>query len=236
MTEATQQYQHAAVVSVGGSLIVPDEIDTEFLSQFRQLVTSFVREGRRFFVIAGGGKTARRYQAGLAGVRETDNDDLDWIGIHATRLNAQLLKNVFGEEAYSDVVLDPREATRSDKPVTVGAGWKPGCSTDYDAVLMAEAVGADTVINLSNIDYVYTKDPKQHDDAEKIVETDWPSFRAILPEEWDPGLNAPFDPVAAREAESAGLEVALLNGADPENVGRYLRHENYVGTVIRPSV
>ena len=223
------------VVSVGGSLIIPDEVDTTFLSHFKELSKALVEDGKRLFLIAGGGKTARRYQAGLSGVREATNEDLDWIGIHATRLNAQLLKNIFGELAHEEVVLDPHDATRSDSPITVGAGWKPGCSTDYDAVLMAETVQASTIINLSNIDYVYNKDPKQYDDAEKIVETTWPAFRDLLPGEWDPGLNAPFDPVAAEQAEADGLEVALLNGENPDNIRQYIQGNDYIGTVIRPA-
>jgi uridylate kinase len=225
----------SVVISVGGSLIVPDDIDTEFLTQFRDLVYAFVDEGKRFFIIAGGGKTARRYQAGLKEVRETDVTDLDWIGIHATRLNAQLLKNIFADTVYEEMILDPRQAVHSQHSVTVGAGWEPGCSTDYDAVVMAETVGAGKVVNLSNIDYVYDRDPKQYDDAQKITETDWPSFRALLPDEWNPGLNAPFDPVAAKEAEANNIEVALLNGDDPDNIRQYLHREEYIGTVVRPA-
>lgn len=232
---SSQSYSDAIVISLGGSLIVPDEIDTAFLNKFRDLVTSFVDEGRRFFVIAGGGKVCRRYQGALKELREVTSDDLDWLGIHVTRLNAQFIKNVFGDQAHEEVILNPEYATASDKPVTVGAGWKPGCSTDYDAVLMAQTVGASKLINLSNIDYVYDKDPKKYDDAEKITATTWPEFRKILPDEWDPGLNAPFDPVAAKEAEESDIEVALLNGEDPDNIRKYINQEEYVGTVIRPS-
>jgi len=221
------------VISVGGSLIVPDAIDTSFLQQFRGLIESFVDDGKRFFIVAGGGKTCRRYQAALEEVRDVTDEELDWIGIRATRLNGHLMIQTFGELACADI-LHPLEVERSDKSVTVSAGLEPGCSTDYRAVQIAEHIGAAKFINLSNIDYVYTKDPKRHDDAEKITETDWSSFRELLPSEWDPGLNTPFDPVAAQKADELSLEVAFLNGEDPENIRHYINQEEYGGTVIRP--
>lgn len=228
------QYDDTIVISLGGSLIVPDQIDTAFLTKFRELVESFVEDGKRFFIITGGGKVCRRYQGALQEIRDVVNDELDWLGIHVTRLNAQLVRHIFGDLAYDHIVLDPADGAHSDKPVTIGAGWKPGCSTDYDAVAVAREVGAGKVINLSNIDYVYTKDPKKYADAEKIVETTWPAFRDLLPDEWDPGLNTPFDPLAAAEAEKYDIEVALLNGEDPDNIRKYINREDYIGTVIAP--
>jgi len=232
MTDVT--YSDAIVISLGGSLVVPDSIDHQFLRQFRDFVYSFVNQGKRFFLIVGGGKTARRYQQGLMNVCDTTPEDLDWIGIHATRLNAQLVKTMFGDMVHDTIITDPSEAQKSTQPITVGAGWKPGCSTDYDAVLMAQAVDARVLINLSNIDYVYDKDPKQYPDAKKITEITWTDFRELLPAEWKPGLNTPFDPLAVETAESLGLEVALLNGDNPDNIRKYITRDTYIGTVITP--
>ncbi|MDP1760446.1 MAG: UMP kinase [Candidatus Woesebacteria bacterium] len=220
------------VVSVGGSLIVPDQIDTDFLTRFKVLILDKVEKGLTFSIIAGGGKTARRYQDAAHAVTPLSRHDLDWIGIHATRLNAQLLRNIFVGYAHSEVIHNPTVDIHADEPVIIAAGWQPGCSTDYDAVLMAKNLGAMRLVNLSNIDYVYGKDPKKYPDAKKIEKISWPEFRGIIPDHWDPGLSSPFDPIAAKEAESLGLEVAIINGAKLEEFSNYLDGKPFIGTII----
>lgn len=221
------------VISLGGSLIVPDDVDTKFLDAFRALVRDYAAKGFRFVLIAGGGRVCRRYQDALKTLSSPDNDTLDWLGIHTTRLNAQFVRLAFGDLAHDEIVIDPYQVPKTDKPVIVGAGWKPGWSTDYDAVVIAGQVGAGRVANLSNIDYAYTKDPRKFADATPIKSASWAEFRALLPEEWDPGLNAPFDPIAAKEAEALGLEVAIMNGGNIDNFKTYLDGGEFIGTTIK---
>ena len=221
------------VVSVGGSLIVPDAIDGSFLTRFRSLILNQTRAGLSFFIIAGGGKLARRYQEAAHEVRgDLDREDLDWMGIHATRLNAHLLRTVFHEEAQARIVKNPTRRIATKNSVVVGAGWKPGWSTDYCAVMAAKNLGAKKLVNLSNIDYVYTADPRKDPTATKIEKISWTEFRKLIPNEWDPGLSSPFDPVAAKEAEALGIEVAIINGAKLEEFEKYLKGEPFVGTTI----
>ena len=88
--------------------------------------------------------------------------ELDWLGISATRFNAYLVKTIFKNLTYREIIADPTKKIRmKNEKVIVAAGWKPGCSTDYDAVLLAKNLGVKTLINLTNIDYVYDKDPKK---------------------------------------------------------------------------
>jgi uridylate kinase len=221
------------VVSVGGSLIVPDAIDTGFLASFKALILEKVQRGFTFTIIAGGGKTARRYQEAAQSVTSSLSQvDLDWIGIHSTRLNAQLFRDIFVGYAHPQVITNPTIDIDADEPIIIAAGWQPGCSTDYDAVLMAKNIGATRLVNLSNIDYVYTADPKKNPGARKIEKISWAEFRKIIPEKWDPGLSSPFDPVAAKEAESLGLEVAIINGNTLEEFSKFLDDKPFVGTVI----
>lgn len=220
------------VVSVGGSLIVPDGIDTEFLSRLKTLVLEKVQRGFSFTIIAGGGKTARRYQEAAHIVTPLSRQDIDWIGIHGTRMNAQLLRNVFVGYAHPQVIKNPTIDIEADEPIIIAAGWQPGWSTDYCAALMAKNIGAKRLVNLSNIDYVYSSDPNKNPDAEKIEKISWEAFRKLIPAEWDPGLSSPFDPIAAKEAETLGLEVAIINGAHLEEFSHYLDDQPFVGTVI----
>lgn len=221
------------VVSVGGSLIVPDGIDTSFLKNFRELLLREITNGKSFYIIAGGGKTARRYQQAADEVRGgLPSEDSDWLGIHSTRLNAHLMRTLFLEEAQSRIVKNPTRGLRPTKSIIVGAGWKPGNSTDYCAVMAAKKLGAKKLVNLSNIDYVYDKDPRQHPDAQKIERISWTDFRELIPKEWDPGLSSPFDPVAAKEAQASHMEVAIINGGKLGEFENYLEGKSFAGTVI----
>ncbi len=222
------------VVSVGGSLIVPDGIDTEFLKNFRALLLRKVQTGTSFYIIAGGGRLSRNYQEAVKTIRDGNfsQEDSDWLGIHATRLNAQLLRSVFIEEAQARIVKNPTKSIRGNSSIIVGAGWKPGNSTDYCAVMAAKKLGAKKLVNLSNIDYVYTADPRKDPNATKIETINWTDFRELIPKEWDPGLSSPFDPVAAREAHASHLEVAIINGSKLAEFENYLDGKPFAGTTI----
>lgn len=221
------------VVSVGGSLIVPESIDVSFLKRFRELVVSKTREGFSFFIITGGGRTARNYQKAVEEVRgDLTRDDIDWLGIHSSRLNAHLMRAVFMDEAQARIVKNPSRRIKGKMPVIIGAGWKPGFSTDYCAVVAAKSLGAKKLVNLSNISHVYTADPKKDPTATPIEEIGWGDFRKLIPDAWDPGLSSPFDPVAAKEAEKLGLEVAIMNGETLGEFDNYLTGQSFTGTVI----
>ncbi len=211
-------------------MIVPTGIDTQFLSNFRALISQKIDEGFSFYVITGGGKLARDARdAALAVNPSATNEDLDWVGIAATRVNAEMMRALFGNAA--PIILDTTQAP-AEAPLHIAGGVRPGNSSDWAAVQAAKAVGARKLVNLSNIDYVYTADPRTNPDATKIEKTTWAEFRKLIPSEWDPGLSSPFDPIAAKEAEEMGLEVAVINGAKLEEFSNYLEGKPFVGTVI----
>ena len=233
MLRIIKQKREHVVVSVGGSLIVPDGIDIPFLKKFRAVLLQKIREGFSFYIITGGGKTARRYQDAATEVRgEVMREDVDWLGIHSTRLNAHLLRTIFFDEAQSRIVKNPTRSITPRAHIIIGAGWKPGWSTDYCAVLAAKKIGAKKLVNLSNIDYVYDSDPKKNPEAKKIEKIGWSDFRKLIPEHWDPGLSSPFDPIAAKEAEHLNLEVAIMNGGNLDQFENYLSNRPFNGTTI----
>ncbi|MDD4988911.1 MAG: UMP kinase [Candidatus Pacebacteria bacterium] len=220
------------ILSVGGSLLAPEGIDVDFIKKFKDLIVRHTENGERFAIIAGGGKTARVYQEGARAISKISAEDADWVGIFGTKLNAQLLRAVFAPLAGKRIIDDPSAPIDFKEKVIIGAGYEPGWSSDMDAVLIAKNLGAKKLVNLSNIDYVYDKDPRKNPDAKKIEEISWRDFRKIIPEKWDPGLNSPFDPNAAKEAEKMGLEVAVMNGKNLENLDAYLLGASYQGTRI----
>jgi len=222
--------QEIIIISLGGSLIVPEGIDVTFLDAFKKFIFS---RPERFVIITGGGRTARTYQAAIKTMGDLNAEDADWIGIHSTRLNAHLVRTIFRNYAHPEIVFDPTKRVSFKEKILVAAGWKPGCSTDYDAVLLAKQLKVKRLINLSNIDYVYTKDPNKFADAKRIEKISWKDFRKIVGDRWDPGLNAPFDPIASKEAERLKLEVAIMNGRNLANVSVYLNGKKFTGTIIK---
>lgn len=220
------------IISLGGSIVVPDVPDPDFINVFKSLILKEVEKGKRFVIIVGGGKTCRNYQDALSKTINATTTDLDWIGIYATRLNAELIRMSFREQTPDEIVLDPSVLPSFTKSIIIGAGWKPGWSTDYDAVMMAQQLGAKKIINLSNTDYAYDKDPKKYPDAKKLENISWAEYRALIPKEWNSGLNTPFDPVASELAEKEGITVITMNGRQIDNLAKCLNGEKFLGTVI----
>lgn len=232
-------YSETVILSLGGSLIVPNGgIDTNFLKTFSDFIRHQIAENkRRFFIIAGGGATARNYiEAGTAVVGHTlSNEDKDWLGIHATRLNAHLVRTIFRDIAYHRFIKHyDRDYDIANEPIIVCSGWKPGWSTDYCAVLIAEKYKGKSIINMSNIDKVYDKDPRKFTDAKPLDQINWEYLEKLVGDKWVPGLNAPFDPIAIKKAKELGLTVIILNGRNIYNLERALSGKHFVGTTITP--
>lgn len=223
-----------AILSLGGSLVAPtSEPDAKFLSEFRSLIRKLTAKGYQFFLIVGGGWVSRHYRdAAKALLSSVSSEDLDWLGIKATQLNALLVKTVFGELAEEKVIEDYEADLPVSRPVVVGSGWRPGCSSDFEAVVMAEKNQVQEIINLTNTDYVYRTDPKTDPRAQPIKEISWTEYRQMIGGYWTPGLSVPFDPVASQKAQSLGLTVKILNGKKLENLEKCLRGKAFVGTVI----
>jgi len=224
------------VLSLGGSIVAPDLPDTGFLTEFSALVRSWLSEdhSRKLIMVVGGGGPARSWQNAYRTICPGENNEqADWIGIMATRLNAQLLRALFSDICPAEVIYDPTQVDVFSGRILVAAGWKPGFSTDNDAVLLAERFNADTVINLSNIAKVYTDDPRTNPDAKPIDEISWSDFRKLVGDEWIPGKNIPFDPVASQHAQKSGLTVICAAGRDIENLRAILNKEPFTGTIIR---
>ncbi len=219
------------VLSVGGSLIYPtDGLDLKFINSFGNFLGEQINLGHRFLLVTGGGQGARNYISAAQKLK-IDKQDQDWLGIASTRQNALLLKGFFKARAYPEIITEPNIKIECRHKIIIAGGWRPGRSTDYVAVSLAKTYGADKVINLSNINYVYDKDPKISG-AKKIKKMTWTDFRKIVGNKWAPGINAPFDPVAARLAQTYGLTVVVLNGRKINNLKQCLNKQKFVGTVI----
>ncbi|MCK5086338.1 MAG: hypothetical protein KAQ90_02405, partial [Melioribacteraceae bacterium] len=110
------------VLSLGGSLIVPDEVDYKFVKEFKKLIEKKVSEGNKFIIVCGGGGLNRKYNEAGKKIRKLSNEELDWIGIHATRYNAQFIRIMFGDLVYREIIIDPHKKIITRKPIIIGAG------------------------------------------------------------------------------------------------------------------
>ena len=229
------------ILSVGGSIIVPEKPDTTFLSEFVSMCISWLKSDKnnRLILVAGGGAPARVYQNAYNEVAEKTGlgaqaNSADWIGIMATRINAQLLKACFGDYCKNDVVYNPTsENLAFDGQVLVASGWKPGFSTDTDAVYLGEKFDGKTIVNLSNIEKVYTDDPRKNPDAKPLDTITWTDFRKMVGDEWTPGKNCPFDPIASKKAQKLGMTVICAGGKNIANIKAILEDKEYIGTTIQ---
>ena len=230
-------YQEKYVISVGGSLIVPNSgINTDFLKRFNIFIRTQLAKhpNRQFFLVTGGGATCRHYRDAALSVvgHELTAEDQDWLGIHSSRLNAHLVRTIFQDIAHPNIIKHYDIIRKVQEPVVVAAGWRPGWSTDYCAVLLCADYQVTTVLNLSNINQVYDKDPNKFPDAKPIEKMSRDEMRVLVGDEWKPGMHAPFDPVAAKKAEDLGVKVVVVNGADFENLENCIEDRDFVGTVI----
>ena len=223
------------ILDLGGSIVAPDNIDTTFIKEFKKFLVEWLEadSSRKAILIIGGGGAARKYQTAY---REIDDnpthDDQDWIGIAATRLNGQLLKGVFKDYCKDDVIINPETDGEFKGRVMIAAGWKPGFSTDYDSVVLAKRFSAKRVLSLSNIAKIYTDDPNTNPEAKPVDNMSWDEYKLLCGDEWTPGKNIPFDPVATKLAAELGLKVIAAAGKDLNNLKKIFNEEEFFGTTI----
>ncbi len=224
------------VISLGGSIVSPrvGKVNINFLKKFRKLILKFLKKGFRFIVIVGGGKTCRFYQSAASKIVKLPNDDKDWLGIHTTRLNAHLLRTIFRKVAYPVILDDPKKPLKNNWKLLVAAGWRPGWSTDYIAVMLARRFKIKELVNAGDVSFIYDKDPDKCKDAKPFKKILWPDYRKIISARWAPGLSTPFDPVAAKLAEKLKIRVFIVKGTEIKNFERLFLGKKFRGTIIMP--
>jgi uridylate kinase len=229
-------YKETVVLKLGGSLIYPNGgLDIAYIKKFYNFIRQQVAEKkRRFFILIGGGELSRRYRDAGAEItgRKLESNDLDWLGIHATRLNAHLFRTIFRDLTHPVIIKKYEFIQKPDKPIVIAAGWKPGWSTDYGATVLAQDYRIEKIIKMSNVDYIYDKDPRKYQNAKPFKKLSWGKYRELNGEGWVPGHHAPLDSSAAKLASELKIKVYYVNGKNIENVSKALDGKRFVGTVI----
>ncbi len=220
------------VISLGGSIVASAEI--EFIRDISKIIRREA-EKRRVFIVAGGGKTAREY---ISKARELGADEsfLDEIGISATYLNAYLLMAALSPDSAPSIPKSFEEAMILSKsyPIVVMGGTHPGHTTDAVAAMLAERLGADTLIDATSVNGVYTDDPIKNPNAKRI---DRMTHRELIDlimasASGGAGSNIIIDPMAAKIAERSSITLYVLNGRDLEAFERAIKGRRFDGTVV----
>ncbi len=222
------------VLSVGGSVFRTGEDDVRYLGRLADLLRRIGRR-RPLAVTVGGGRTAREYisigrELGLTEI------ELDEVGIDVTRLHARLLAGRIGPPTPSHPPATLAQAVlelRHGSPVVLG-GTEPGHTTDGVAALLAVRLRAARLVNATNVDALYDRDPKLDAKARPIRRIAWPKFREMVHEQsgGHAGEQFLFDRLAADQLARVRLPTAIVFGRDLPNLEKAMTGRPFLGTEI----
>ncbi len=223
------------VISIGGSLLTK-ELSAENFRKYADVLLRLKRDGHKIIAVCGGGKVARDYRD-IAKNFTTDREQLDFIGIMATHLNAATFAAALGKHGYllrwKSLKYALSEVKKVfGKKIVVAAGYDTGFSTDYDATKLAEVVNADLLINASNVNGVYSDDPRKNPAAKKFSKLTHGEFLKIISKNpQKPGEYRLFDLPAAKLIKKLKLKTISIDGSDPQEILRATKGR-HVGTTI----
>jgi len=221
------------VIRVGGS-VVASPPNPVLIGRYADLLKDLKKQGHEVVAVVGGGALARDFIK-IAGELGLDEAKRDWAAIHVSRLFAQLFVMRLGEAGCGIVPVSLDEAfgcLKHGKIVVMG-GLKPGMTTDAVAAMVSERIKADLLVKASDVDGVFTKDPKKHPDAKKIDELDFDDLSRLFEEnKHKAGIHQILDPEAVKILEKRKMRMVVVNGFKPENVLLAVKGEK-VGTTIR---
>lgn len=223
------------VLKIGGSIIKGEneKLDLKIIGEYAAIIKRIIGEGYSVMVVVGGGALAREYVNYMRSLGASEAL-CDEVGIDCARLNGMILIAALKDAAYPYPVQNFREALKllSLNKVLVLGGVQPGQSTNAVAALLAETVSADYLINLTNVDGVYDKNPLKHGDAKLLREVTTSELERILSAEPVGAGEYPlFDPLAIRIIRRSGIPTWIVNGKNPENILKLLKGER-IGTRI----
>jgi len=221
------------VLSLGGSLIIPDDIDLNFLRKFRQVILNNASK-YKFVIVCGGGSIARKYINALK--EENKNNYIQSLaGISATRMNARFMSYLFNfdpEKGIPHDMQDVKNLLKTRDIIFCGAlRYAPNQTSDATAVKLAAFLGT-PFINLTNVKGLYDKNPKEAKNAKFIPRASISEFAKIvfsIPSR--PGMHAPVDHTAMEIIKKHNIRTYIL-GKDTKQLNNLLKGKSFIGTII----
>ncbi|MFH0711526.1 MAG: hypothetical protein V1889_00175 [archaeon] len=220
------------VISLGGSRIVPDDVDDKFLVRFKRLLDS--HGDKRFVVVTGGGSTARRYMGALKKLKK-GMKARSMEGIVVTRLHAGFMARIFGKVANEDVPLNMKRVKnllRKNRVVFCGAlRYYRKNTSDGTAAKLAGYLGC-SFINLTNVRGLYSANPKTNKGARFISRISWDDFYGMFRKiKFEAGQHFVLDQSAARVIRDEKIVTYIVGSL--KAIDGILRGKKFVGTIIR---
>lgn len=225
-----------ATLCLGGSILAPQKPDIGCINEIAQTVRTLKSQKHDILIVAGGGGPAREYIA-AAKKLGASSVDLDKIGIDITRLHARMLISALGNIAESNPVTTIEAAARIafKNKVPVMGGTTPGQTTDAVAAMLAKASGSELLIFFSDVEGVYTADPKLDPAAKKIERmTSRELVERFASAKPEPGIKTIIDPVAAKLIERSKIKTLVVGVHEIKRLPEILRGANHSGTAIVP--
>lgn len=218
------------VISLGGSIFAKDHgVDLDYIRGFSEALLSLTSE-HEFYIVTGGGRTARNYIDAGRGLG-ADEKFLDTMGIAATRLNAMILRAALGN-TNPNIPARVEEAKTTGREIFVMGGTVSGHSTDAVSAMLAEQIGADLLINATNVDGVYERDPKKDPGAKRYDRlTAEELIKIVKTQGYRAGTSSVIDPKAAEIIRKNRLKTAIVDGRNVDNIISAI-HGKIQGTTI----
>jgi len=221
---------NTVVVSIGGSVVLSDESNGEFLRQLTRLLQKISTQ-YMLYVIVGGGRIARRYIE-LGRELGFDEDTLDLIGIDVTRVNARIITNLL-KVSNREIPHTTQEALALKLPIVVMGGTDPKHSTDLVGAELAETTHAIRFVNATNVDGIYDKDPNKFKDAKQLKEVPIKNLIQQYGTKWGmAGKNIFMDEPALEIIRRARIPTFVVNGKRLDQLEKALLGQPFDGTTI----
>lgn len=218
-------------MSVGGSIIVPDEVNFRFIKDFKNLISKL---NVKVVVVIGGGKTARTYINGLRELGASIKTQC-LFGIALTRFHAKFLAEYFGVQANEKVphtIKEVKSLLKKNKIVFCGGlRYVPDQTSDSTAAKIARELKAEFV-NMTNVKGLYDKDPGKFPNAKFISKISFDDFYKMANKmKYRPGQHFVLDQHASEIIRENNIKTVIL-GSNLKNFENYLKNKRFVGTVI----
>jgi uridylate kinase len=220
------------VFSLGGSIIIPDKINTKFLKEFKKLIEKNISK-YKFIVVCGGGSLARKY---IEGLKDKSNEYQGAGGIAATRANAKFMSCFFNQDPKKMIPISlkeiKKEITKRDIVISGAIDFKPNQTTDSNAAEIAANLKA-IFVNLTNVDGLYNKNPKKYKDAKFISEISWKEiYKMANSMKFEPGQHFVLDQISSKIIMENHVPTYIL-GTSIKNLECFLKEKKFKGTTIQ---
>jgi uridylate kinase len=221
------------VISLGGSLIIPDKINTPFLKSLRQVILKNIKNNK-FIIICGGGTVARNYIDALAEDKKSIYLQ-SLIGISSTRINARFMSYFFGIDPKKGIPRDMKHVEsllrQNDIVFCGGLRYAPNQTSDATAVRLANYFNTD-FINLTNVKGLYDKNPFKYKDAKFISKATINDLeKAVKKISNKPGMHGPVDYTAMHLIKENKIKTYII-GKDTRQLDNLLNGKDFIGTTI----